>query len=89
MIYSVTPSILNSEEGGMILQWTLIRLRKEQKLSQKDMAVILGTDVSTYGKKERGQLQFTIDEMFKLKFVFKCTMDEIFLPRNLGNPEVS
>jgi len=89
LIYSVTPSILNSEEGGIILQWVLIRLRKEQGLSQKDIARVLGISVASYGDKERGKQEFTIDEMFTLKYFFERSMDDIFLQRNLGNPEVS
>lgn len=73
----------------MILQWILIRLRKEHRYSQKDMAKMLDISVDSYGSKERGQQQFTLDEMFKIKHFFKRSMDEIFLPRNFGNSEVS
>ncbi len=73
----------------MTLQWILIRLRKERGLSQKDMADFLGISIDSYGSKERGKQPFFIDEMFKIKFLFKLSMDEIFLPRNFGDSEVS
>lgn len=73
----------------MTLQWNLIRLRKEHKLSQKDMANILGITQDSYGAKERGKQQFLHDEMFKIKHFFNRTIDEIFLPRNFGDSEVS
>lgn len=73
----------------MTLQWNLIKLRKERGLSQKDMADYLGITPESYGAKERGKQPFFIDEMFKIKYLFGCTMDEIFLPRKLGDSEVS
>lgn len=73
----------------MTLQWNLIRLRKERGLSQKDMADYLDITPETYGAKERGKQPFMLDEMFKIKHLFNGTMDEIFLPRNFGDSEVS
>lgn len=70
------------------MQWNLIRARKERKLSQEHLAALLGIHVTTYGMKERGELQFTADEMFTLKAFFGKKIEEIFLPRNLGDTEL-
>ncbi|KGR89342.1 helix-turn-helix transcriptional regulator [Lysinibacillus odysseyi] len=70
------------------MQWNLIRIRKERKLSQEHLATLLGIHIATYGMKERGELQFTADEMFTLREFFGKRIEEIFLPRNLGDTEV-
>lgn len=85
-LFGNTEYICNT--GGVQMQWNLIKARKERKLSQEHLATLLGINKTTYGLKERGQLQFTSDEMFTLQAFFGKRMDEIFLPRNLGNTEV-
>ncbi len=70
------------------MQWNLIRLRKEHKLLQKDMEKILSISKDSYGMKERGQVQFTMDEMFILSRYFGLPLEQIFLPRNFGNTEI-
>lgn len=72
----------------MELQWNLIRIRKELKLSQKDVAKILGISTDAYGMKERGEVQFKQDEMFILSRYFGLPMEVIFLPRNFGKTEI-
>lgn len=69
-------------------QWNLIRLRSDRGLKQKDMAEMLGITKETYGMKERGQLQFSMDEMFTISRYFHVPIEDIFLPRNFGNTEV-
>lgn len=69
------------------MQWNLIRIRKENGLTQKKMAEILGIAADTYGMKERGKLQFTQDEMFFLSRYFNLPLEVIFLPRDLGKTE--
>ena len=63
------------------MQGRLLILRKEEALSQSDMAKILKISVASYGKKERGQKEFTQDEMFLLGEYFDKPISEIFLPR--------
>lgn len=70
------------------MQWLLIRLRKERKLTQKDMAALLGLNVSTYINKETGDSQFKADEIFFLMEYFGKEIDEIFLPRKCINNAV-
>jgi len=63
-------------------------MRKERGMNQKDMANVLGISVDAYGKKERGQFIFNIDEMFKIRNLFNKPLEEIFLPRNFSLGEV-
>lgn len=69
------------------MQWNLIILRKKAGMSQKQMAEYLNISEDTYGKKERGQLQFNMSEMFAIAELFNQTLDDIFLPRNFGYTE--
>ncbi len=62
------------------LQWHLMRLRKEHKLSQVKLAELLNVDVTTYHNKETGKTKFNSDEMFLISSLFKQPMEEIFLP---------
>lgn len=70
------------------MQWNLIKLRKEAKLTQKDMAKMIGISEESYGMKERGQKQFKADEMFILSKYFGLPIEKIFLPRNFSDNEV-
>ena len=45
------------------------------------MADMLGISEKQYGYKERGQNQFTLDEMFKISQIVGKPLDYIFLPR--------
>lgn len=61
------------------MQLILYNLRKNKnKMSQKDVAKVLGISLKAYGAKERGEKEFTQDEMFKLSEYFKKPMDDIF-----------
>lgn len=60
------------------MQWKLIELRKKSGLTQPDMARKLGLNVNTYGKKERGQIEFKLSEVIAIHRLFGYT-EEIFL----------
>lgn len=64
------------------MQWLLIRLRKEQGLTQKELADKVGINVSTYVNKETGKSSFKDYEIFKLMKFFGKPFNEIFLPPN-------
>ena len=64
------------------MQWNLIITRKEHKLSQAKIAEDLKMNKDTYGRKERGEAQFTMDEMFIISDYFDKPLDQIFLPRD-------
>jgi len=62
------------------MQWNLIRLRKENNLTQDDLAKILSLNITTYQNKETGKSSFRDYEMFLLKSYFDKPIEEIFLP---------
>ena len=53
-------------------------LRAEKKLSQGDMAEILGISESAYLAKENGKRDFKSSEMIAVKRYFKLNAEEIF-----------
>lgn len=67
------------------MQSKLLVLRKENNITQKELADVLGITVKTYGLKERGAGVFDSDEMWKLSRFFDMPMDQIFLPRSNQN----
>jgi len=70
------------------MQWNLIRARKEQGLSQADLAKLLNISVSAYQNKETGKSSFRDYEMFIISQYFDKTIEEIFLPSNCINNAV-
>jgi len=70
------------------MQWNLIRARKEQGLSQADLAKLLGISVSAYQNKETGKSSFRDYEMFTISQYFDKTIEEIFLPTHCINNAV-
>lgn len=69
------------------MQWNLIILRKESGMNQRKMADILGISADAYGMKERGDMQFKLDEIFIIAEYFDKNVEEIFLKRNFGKTE--
>ena len=64
------------------MQWNLIRVRKENDMSQQDVADVLGISLSAYQNKETSKSSFRDYEMFILGERFGKSIDEIFLPPN-------
>lgn len=64
------------------MQWNLIRLRKENEFTQKQISDLLGINLTTYINKESSNSQFKANEMFLLRDLFKKRIEEIFLPTN-------
>ena len=62
------------------MQWNLIRARKENNETQRDLAELLGISDDGYRKKETGIYQFKGDEMFKIAHHYNKKIEEIFLP---------
>lgn len=67
------------------MQWNLIRLRKENEFTQKQIADLLDINLTTYINKESGAYQFKANEMFILRDLFKKKIEEIFLPTKCIN----
>lgn len=68
-----------------MVQSNLIGIRKNNHLSQKELANIIGTSTQTYCDKELGKKQFKCNEMFILAKYFNLTVEDIFLPSILQN----
>ena len=60
------------------MQDNLILLRKNNFVTQKKLANLLGISEVQYGKKEKGIAAFTQDEMFIISDYFKMSFDNIF-----------
>lgn len=67
------------------MQSKLLVLRSENRISQKQMAAIIGVADKTYREKENGTRPFNSDEMWTISRFFKIPMDKIFLPRSYQN----
>lgn len=67
------------------MQKKLILLKEQKNLTNKKMAEMLGITPIQYRKKEKGEVQFKLNEMVKLSEYFGKTMDEIFLPSKHQN----
>ncbi|MGH0487436.1 helix-turn-helix transcriptional regulator [Bacillus mycoides] len=63
------------------MQILLYKLRKQSNLTQVAMGSMLNIAPKTYGAKERGEFEFTQDEMFEISNYFGKKIDDIFLPR--------
>jgi len=82
----VTKMVLSLFHGeGTKMQLLLYKIRKHHRLTQLDMANIINISSNTYGAKERGDYEFTQDEMFILADYFCKKVDDIFLPRRHQN----
>ncbi len=64
------------------MQWNLIKLRKERKCTQEDLANLLNISTEGYRLKELGKHQFKNDEMFIIADFFDENIGDIFLQPN-------
>ena len=56
----------------------LRNIRQENKISQKEMASIIGISLSSYSDKELGHEDFRYGEMLKLANHFEVTLNDLF-----------
>ena len=56
----------------------LFILRRENRLTQTDMANVLGIHRHSYHMKESGKSDFTLSEAIKLAKHFNSSLDEMF-----------
>ena len=54
--------------------------RKIKKLTQEDIAKLLYVDRSVYANKEKGKVNFTIEEIFILEKVLEVSIYDLFKP---------
>lgn len=60
------------------MQIKLYAARKRAKLSQQEVADILGISRNSYGQKERGDVPFNLEEMFALSELLDSSLDDLF-----------
>ena len=54
--------------------------RKNKKLTEEDIANLLYIDRSVYAKKEKGKVNFTIEEIFILEKILETSLYDLFKP---------
>lgn len=54
------------------------QLRKERKMTQEDLADLIGVDRSYMGFVERGERNPTLDKIIKIAKSFKVNLSELF-----------
>ena len=70
------------------MQEKLLLLRERHNYSKKFIAEYLNISPKQYSAKEKGEYEFTQDEMFKLSLLFNCSLEDIFLPRSHQNGDL-
>ena len=63
------------------MQIKLYDARKRAKLSQQEVADVLGISRNSYGQKERGNVPFNLEEMFALSNLLNTNLDDLFISR--------
>jgi transcriptional regulator with XRE-family HTH domain len=64
-------------------------IRRQRGLSQENVAELLGTDQSNFGRKERGVIPLTVEELLLMLPMFNLEPDVIFhYPAVLTEPGV-
>jgi transcriptional regulator with XRE-family HTH domain len=76
MLYCVTRvNFSNPEVTKMTLNEKILRLRKEKKWSQKNLAGLIGTSGPVLGRYERGEITPSVEVAKKLANAFGVTLD--------------
>ena len=84
MLYIVTHiwyTLGTLKRGGYEVQIKLYDARKRAKLSQQEVADILGISRNSYGQKERGYVPFNLEEMFALSELLDSSLDNLFISK--------
>ena len=84
MLYIVTHiwyTLGTLKRGGYEVQIKLYDARKRAKLSQQEVADILGISRNSYGQKERGYVPFNLEEMFALSELLDSSLDDLFISK--------
>ena len=91
MLYIVTHvlyTLSKRKKGGYEVQIKLYDARKQSKLSQQEVADILGISRNSYGQKERGDVPFNLEEMFALSDLLNASLDDLFISRSKKEVEL-
>ena len=77
MIYFRYETGINYERGGIMLGQNLQNLRKNNRISQKEMAEKLGVNVHTYANWENDRTQPSIEILIKIAQMLNISMDTL------------
>ena len=91
MLYIVTHiwyTLGKLKRGGYEVQIKLYDARKRAKLSQQEVADVLGISRNSYGQKERGDVSFNLEEMFALSDLLNASLDDLFISRSKEEVEL-
>ena len=61
----------------MKLAENIKKIREDKELMQKDVAIHIGVDKSTYSKIEKGLREVTVPELQKMAQLFNITIDQL------------
>ena len=81
-------SLSKLKRGGYEVQIKLYDARKRAKLSQQEVADVLGISRNSYGQKERGDVPFNLEEMFALSELLNTSLDDLFISRSKKEVEL-
>ena len=65
-------------KGGNDMQLKLIEVRKEKKITLKDMAELLGISVAAYKDREYDRIDFKLYEVFLISHYFHWNIGDLF-----------
>lgn len=79
-----TPEIprptLHPGEGRRIVAQNIRRLRKEKGIAQEELAALGDVDRSYMGRVERGEINISVDNIFKVAEALEVDVRELFAP---------
>ena len=77
-MFRVRRGLRQKIKGGDDMQIKLIEVRKKKKLTQKDMAELLGISVAAYRDREQGRTDFKLYEVFLISHYFHRCVGDLF-----------
>lgn len=66
------------QKGGVILKTRIASLRKERKLSQEELALVVGVTRQTITSIEVGKYTASLPLAFKIAHFFGLTIEDVF-----------
>lgn len=77
-MFHIRRGLRQKIKGGNDMQMKLIEVRKKNKLTQKDMAALLGINVAAYRDREQGRTDFKLYEVFLISHYFHRCVGDLF-----------
>jgi transcriptional regulator with XRE-family HTH domain len=77
VLFGFTPHNLIFVKNSLMIKEKLIKVRKEKKFSQQDIAEHLNISQSHYQRKEKGEISITNNEWERIANLFETDVEEI------------